>query len=416
MNRGNRGGYSRGGYNSRYSSSRGRGGSNRGGTRSTALKGIFADGIWHCNCTPRLPAEHFKVKKEGKNQGRWFYTCQNQQPQRCDFFLWDEDAKLREEGAVLNNSRTETPAKKFSAPQDGWSAGRTRSGAGGMFAGIDPMTAETFNAHTEVGDESTDEGSPPASSFTQSQRSNGSKRKADEAFLSHNDNDEELFWPLTGQEEQDLVEAADTVAALPQTPRKVAKTGVFATPATTVEKRRNIPWLQEPQTANTTPETPTTFNRQQSGDATSPSKSPSKLFPPISEKSYAPTPTLQAASPSLPMKSPSPPTRKRDALSNPADGSSSLTTEALATLSSVSIPPDILDSLRGVLSKHDLKAQGVLKGRDISRLAIKAKEAKIVELHAKIASLEAEREVDKTMIKGLRWEGENSTHVIFGEE
>ncbi len=23
------------------------------------------------NCDPRLPAEHFKVKKESKNQGRW---------------------------------------------------------------------------------------------------------------------------------------------------------------------------------------------------------------------------------------------------------------------------------------------------------------------------------------------------------
>ena len=82
------------------------------------------------------------MKKEGKNQGRWFYTCQNQEPQRCGFFLWDEDAKLREEGAVLNNSRSEPKSRQFPAAQDGWDAGRSR---GGMFAGVDPMTKGTDN-------------------------------------------------------------------------------------------------------------------------------------------------------------------------------------------------------------------------------------------------------------------------------
>lgn len=408
MNRGGR-------YNNRYSS-RGRGGANRGGPRSTAAKGVFADGIWHCNCNPRLPAEHFKVKKEGKNQGRWFYTCQNQQHQRCDFFLWDEDAKLREEGAVLNNSRTEPAGRKASTEQDGWNAGRSRSGAGGMFAGVNPSAVETPKENQDYEDESTDDEDPPPSSFTQSLPKNRSKRTAEQANLSHEDDDEALFWPLTGQEEQDLVEAADTVASLPSTPRKATKTGVFATPATTVEKKRTIPWMDEPSTAQPTPQTPSASYEKQSQDVTSPSKPPSKMFPPITEPTYAPTPTLQATHPDLQMKSPSPPTRKRDALSNPADDSSSLTAEALDTLSSVTIPADVLDKLRNVLSKHDLKAQGVLKGRDISRLALKAKEAKIAELHAKIASLEAEREVDKTIIRGLRWEGENNTHEILGDD
>lgn len=45
------------------------------------------------------------------------YTCQKAQPKRCDFFLWDDEAKSREAAAVLNNSRTEpihspqTPSK-----------------------------------------------------------------------------------------------------------------------------------------------------------------------------------------------------------------------------------------------------------------------------------------------------------------
>lgn len=412
MNRGSRGGYARGGYNKRYTPSRGRGGSHRGSPRTTALKGVFSDGIWHCNCTPRLPAEHFKVKKEGKNQGRWFYTCQNQQTERCDFFLWDEDAKLREEGAILNNSRTEPSPRKVSAAQDGWDAGRSRTGAGGMFAGVNPGASR----HLKVEDECTDEGSPTQSSFTPNQPSNGAKRKADEAHLSHDDDDEALYWPLTGQEEQDLVEAADATVSLPETPRKAAKTGVFSTPATTVEKKRTIPWLQASTAGHPTPQTPTTSTRLKLNEVTTPSKPPLQSFPPIPEPTYAPTPTLRATNPESNTKSPSPPTRKKDALSNPADSSSSLTTEALATLSSISIPSEVLSNLRGVLSKHDLKAQGVLKGRDISRLALKAKDAKILELHARIASLEAEREVDKTIIRGLRWEGENNTHEILGED
>ena len=82
----------------------------------------------------------------------------------------------------------------------------------------------------------------------------------------------------------------------------------------------------------------------------------------------------------------------------------------------MSIPPDVLSNLRGVLSKHDLKAQGVVKGRDISRMALKAKEAKIVELQARIASLEAEREVDRGIIKGLKWESEYGERGVIDEE
>lgn len=35
------------------------------------LTGLFADGIWHCDCdcNPRLPAERFQVKKESANKG-----------------------------------------------------------------------------------------------------------------------------------------------------------------------------------------------------------------------------------------------------------------------------------------------------------------------------------------------------------
>lgn len=356
------------------------------------------------------------MKKESKNQGRWFYTCQNQEPKGCGFFLWDEDAKLREEGAVLNNSRSEPKSKQVAANQDGWDAGRSR---GGMFAGINPLGQETHNKASEEDDESTEDESPPQEYYSQRHSGSVAKRKADTANLDVNGDseDEELLpWPLTGQEEQDLINVAESVAPPPETPRKAVKTGVYATPATTTDRKRTIPWLQQPVDASTTRTANFTLNSHQEDYLDSPSKQQTKFLPPIAEQVYAPTPTLQANMPETQLGSPSPNGRYRDALSNPADGASSLTSESLAVLSGTSIPPEVLATLRGVLSKQDLKAQGVVKGRDISRLALKAKEAKIVELQARIASLEAEREVDRGVIRSLRWEGEHSAHGATSEE
>lgn len=341
---------------------RGRGTSSNNNT-SARLKGLFADGIWHCDCTPRLPAEHFKVKKEGKNQGRWFYTCQQSEPKRCGFFMWDEAAKQREEAAVLSNSRSEPGVM---AVQEGWSAGR--EGVNGRPAGA---------AREEVGQSITPP--PPYSSAIQ----NASKRTADEAGLD----DEDFFpWPLTGQEEQELARAADSAA--PATPHKALKTGVYATPATT--GKRKLPWLAQSET----PKTSTTDQ----GYFGTPSK------PPVT----APAPTTPSEQPTLPtLTSPSPPTRYKDALHNPADASSTLTSAVLAALKPATIAPDVLSAVRSVVSRHDLKTQGITKGRDVSRLAIKAKDAKISELQARIASLEADREVDRGVIRQLRWQRDN---------
>lgn len=415
MNRGRRGQHSRGGYNSRYSSrGRGYGGGGRGAPRSTEPKGVFADGIWHCECKPRLPAEHFKVKKETANKGRWFYTCQNQAEKRCDFFLWDEDAKLREEGAVLNNSRSEPQQRQVSTAQVGWDAGRTRRG---LFANIDPAAPTSNGKAIADDDATTDEGSPPPAYSSQQ---TSTKRKAEAADLSDDDDDdyddELLPWPLTGQDEEDLATTADQIVPPPETPRKAAKTGIYATPATTVQKKRTLPWLQEPAEPTTVQKTPLISSDKQEEYMESPSKPPTKALPPIPEQAYGPTPTLKASTHESHEKSPSPPNRHRDALANPADSSSSLTNEALATLAGTSVPPSVLSKLRGILSKHDLKTQGIAKGRDISRLALKAKEAKIVELQARIASLEAEKEVDRSVIRGLRWEGETGSRGILEDE
>lgn len=174
---------------------RGRG---RGVLEKVPLKGLFIDGVWHCNCEPRLPAEHFQTKNGGMNHGRWcksstthvcqsnrpVYTCQKPHPRRCNFFLWDDEAKPREAAAVLNNSRSEpiTPSKERPMP----------------------VSPEIINAYTPS--------------------------KARESTQTTSTQGEVFDWPNSDDEE--LSKVADrTSMAPPETPRKAIKTAMFATPS-----------------------------------------------------------------------------------------------------------------------------------------------------------------------------------------
>ena len=59
-------------------------------------------------------------------------------------------------------------------------------------------------------------------------------------------------------------------------------------------------------------------------------------------------------------------------------------------------------SLQELLSKHAMRISGIVKGRDITRVALKAKDAKIAELQQKIIAIETEREMDKTIIRHFK--------------
>ena len=234
----NRGRYrSRGGGSS--SSYRG-GSSSRGGkagNHGAGIRGLFADGIWLCDCTPRQPAEHFKVKKEGPNKGRWFHTCQAQpDTKRCGFFIWDEQSKLREEAAVLGGKRTEVGGGGRSGEderQEGWSAGRAQqavpvSSTPRLMPTGKGLLAQTGGQLQSTKDDDETESptpTPPASyNVVQKVRptataySNGTKRSARDAGIDNDDEDDFFPWPLTGQETQELAKAADSAVAPPETP------------------------------------------------------------------------------------------------------------------------------------------------------------------------------------------------------
>lgn len=81
---------------------------------------------------------------------------------------------------------------------------------------------------------------------------------------------------------------------------------------------------------------------------------------------------------------------------------SDLVADVLRLLEGVKLSNEMEQKLVELLNKHDLRTQGIAKGRDVTRLALGSKERKIAELEARIAGLEGERETSKAVIAHLK--------------
>lgn len=267
---------------------------------------------------------------------------------------------------VMSNRRSE-PQPNY-RDQDGWDAGRCST---------PPIKRESDDAQR------------PSHAYLATPQT-GRKRSLESAGFEDD-------WGLNDGDD-DLLRVADSFET--SQAHKAQKTGVYATPTTGNRSSRKLPWLEQMKS-------PPSSAKPYDQHLATPSKPPSKG--PENARIHNETPELQSSSSTLrPPDSPSPQARYKDALVDPADSGSSLTNEVLAYLASSRLPPEKMSTLRTILSRHDLKAQGVAKGRDISRLALKAKQAKIVELQYKISRLEAEKEVDRGVIQKLRWDRQHS--------
>ncbi|OBT66343.1 hypothetical protein VE03_04860 [Pseudogymnoascus sp. 23342-1-I1] len=316
-------------------------------------KGLLVDGVWRCNCSPRLPASHFQVKKESANKGRWFYTCQEPKEQSCGFFLWDDDAKTREMKTVLHNSRSEagpptTPKKPTSRAQ-----GTERSGGYNM------------------------------------------AKESKVIDLDKDEEDEYGEWPLDAEDEIEAVEAAERASSMrpPETPRKALKTSDFSTPGSKRIRSGEDSWPTPVTNATSRAEdvfrTPT-ITRSQSLGLDSASKR--GLISP----SASPTPNRRLDFGSVAMTSAS--------ASASASGSADydITEEVLQLLEGQPIEDETITSLRQLLNRYALKNSGIEKGRDVTRLALKARDAKIEDLQQQVATLESKREMDKAIIRHFK--------------
>ena len=368
------------------SKTRFRGRSGPGAAQKVPLKGLFTDGVWHCNCDPRLPAQHFQTKNGGKNHGRWckylfvilghtsvdletlVYTCQQPQPTRCDFFLWGDEAKGREAAVVLNNSRSEpepapiTPSKPIN--------------------GTGYMTPQTGN-RTRLGSPKSKTPYTPSKSLSVTR-----PIPRIQPFIAATDEDsaDEFYdWPLS--DDDDLSRAADQASSQsqnvmppPETPRKAVKTGISSTPG----KR--------------------SFNEMDNGAEAWPTPTSGKKNDDIFT-----TPATGGGSKNLfstPRPGDTPTPARFKEITPTVATSSSLTMDILTILESaqISLPSNARDEIRELCNKQSLFTHGVIKGRDISRGLISKKDEKIVELQSSIEALQSERETSRAVIRHLRRE------------
>ena len=385
-----------------YSKSRGKG---RGKNQKVPLKGLFSDGVWHCNCDPRLPAQRFQTKNGGKNHGRWckspmqaiylshvehlprfplkvkkrawlndptsvVYTCQQAQPKRCDFFLWDDDAKPREAAAVLSNSRTE-PVPPPPTP--------TKTPIGEPTIGL-----ETPKTGSNQRYRSPDVSTP----YTPSKVHSGTRSatNAQASAITRTSSDEEYFdWPASDEEALKFLDKASPGSgmALPKTPRKVARTDAVSTPGKCRHSEID---------GGGTDSWPTPASGAQHDIF---------MTPPTSSKGNG----FLAMSHGMPSPAETPtPRRFKDIPYTEQD--SELTTEILNALrvSHVLVAADAKAAIKAICDKQTLTTRGIVKGRDISRAMVNTKNETIAELQETIAALQAERETNRAIIRHLRRE------------
>ena len=350
------------------------------------------------------------------------YTCQQPKPKGCDFFLWDDDAKPREAAAVLNNSRTEpnsdptTPSK----PRPNTALPTPQSDERRV-AFEDPRTNAQVPAH---------EVSTPSKARTTSKYPFGPlsygphqsqlRLKADSQATAHTNatattsSDEEFFdWPASDEEE--LGKAADQASTSsihygnapaqpyvppPETPRKAQKLDHFSTPSST--KRRFDEMNTEgaalrsyPTPTSARPHTRVSDDRNiyTSNDDDDNDKEDDVFTTPTT--TLKPSSTLNRGLSATDQPPPPPPRFNNHP--NP----SALADEVLGLLPA-SVPSATVSTIRSTCERHAAYTHGILRGRDVSRETVRAKEERIVQLMGEVEALRTQRDAERGASKVMR--------------
>lgn len=84
------------------------------------------------------------------------------------------------------------------------------------------------------------------------------------------------------------------------------------------------------------------------------------------------------------------------------EGNYYITSVVLSILQDASMTAEVKQNVQQTLNSYALRVSGIERGRDVTRIALKKKDEKIVELGQKIQQLEEERELDKTIISHFK--------------
>lgn len=390
------------------------------------------------------------VKKEGNNKGRFFYTCQRQlgDPGKCDFFLWESDAQVREEGALLQtNSRTEpspaapaglgqspgtpTPVRRQGQqPQTptllrGGTAGRvggaarSRSRGTSLFDSDEMSTDEEMELDSildkvEARREASPSPSPSARhrqgrysamapptgppaaaspvkrTFREMEKETSSSAPPAVKRRGFGSGDSNLDLALDSDTERQMAEIADQTSfqaasqSQSQTQRGDISSRSRPDPFTTPTSKRTYDVLGGLAT-------PLTGDREKGAGGEHHDTNKWLRTPASAVATTALTPTPARTVDVLGSAATSRSLSTRHVGGGPDDAEDfELTAEIMALLAGQpGITEQLRQSVRQALDRHALRALGVTRGRDMVRAGLRARDARIVELQARIAELQA---------------------------
>jgi hypothetical protein len=275
---------------------------------------------------------------------------------RCSFFLWESDATIREQATVLANSQSELDPLTLT-PSKSRALGRSNNGL------LTPQTERRFYD------------TPPRN--LKSPPKTAKARMISEASDEYDWNDEsddndELIKALSSSQTTETFVSQPNFHAEP--PLKTPRTLKVTSPG----KRK----LFE-ATNDISP-------RRESAIATpfSSVSSRTEAFPSSAELCLTPTPSKYS-----------------DVLSADSRFDTSELSKSLLELlerHEVVLPNKARDEVVSLLNRQDLKTQGIIRGRDLTRLALKKKDSEISNLRERVANLEALRQLDRTLIDGMK--------------
>lgn len=355
------------------------------------LKGAFKDNQWWCDCEPRLPAVRFQVKKNNKNRNKWFYTCQQERKKQCGFFLWEDDAQVREKGALLNNSGTESAITTHIGP--GPPPTPTLAQSSGGFAqhslGTSTDIIDDDGSEISTGDELDmasladnetrrrlfSSNSTPKPQTADGQQANSAKRKRGGGlFVGDSDSEDDLVGGGLGSDDERTMVALTDSASQPR--RKDSHLGQFATPSAQRMHDVSVGGLPTPVSRHT-------VGRNTLLLATEDREREAKR----QKMSAPPTPSVG---------------RTPSVMSGQGDGEDyDITQDVLGLLAGTSMTEGVRNGVRRALNRYALKLKGVERGRDVVRLTVKAKDLTIAQLQEQVAMLESEKRADRERIEEL---------------
>lgn len=408
-----------------------RGGSWKAGRRSApgrsasreSSKGLFENGQWFCDCEPRLPAVHLQTKKKGRNNGRWFYTCQRDRKEQCGFFVFEDVAQEREKQYLLGGGREKEasaiqthigpsppplPASlRLSSsaahasqqgqrqPEEGlrFAVGSSGFSLPSVSTGdeLDFMSAADAESQKRWGETRIKEEDGAAAGGVSAKRKRG-------LFVENGDEEDEFGsggggsgGDLGSDVEREMIALAES-AARSQKRDGSQEAGQFTTPSA---KRTHdvLHGLPTPNTGPTVGQNTLLIAREERGlDAAK----RQKMEPPATPSQMRVGDSLSSSSGSGVRQRSEPGTSGAGADDYP------ITEEVMALLGGVPMmDEDVMNSVRRNLNTYALRMKGVERGRDMVRSLVQSKDARIAELQARVAQLEKERSADRERIRTL---------------